>query len=156
MPRELHGDLDARYVRIAIVAAKFSSEITDKLLARAIQTIADCGGDITNIPVARVPGSMELAVIARKFAISGKYDAVLCIGCVIRGDTTHYDCVVNGTTEGITAVATQTGMPIIFGVLTCDTEEQAVARIDNGAYAARAAIEMANLIKKIEVKGKRA
>ena len=149
MPQELHGELDGRGVRIAIVAAKFSSEITDRLLARALQTLGDCGTDVERVPVARVPGSLELAVVARKFARSGRYDAVLCIGCVIRGDTTHYDCVVNGATQGITAVAAETGVPVIFGVLTCDTEEQAVARIENGAYAARAAIEMANLMKKV-------
>jgi 6,7-dimethyl-8-ribityllumazine synthase len=149
MPRDLQGELDARGVRLAIVVSRFNSEVTEPMLQRAILAIGQCGGDVERIPLARVPGSLELAVAAQTFATSNRYDAVLCIGCVIRGETAHYDCVVNGTTQGITAVAAQTGVPIIFGVLTCDTDEQAAARLDTGAYAARAAIEMANLLKKI-------
>lgn len=156
MVKELEGELSAKGLRLAVIAAKFTREITDKLLASAVETFVACGGDVSkNLTVARVPGSLELAVAARKFALSGRYDAVICLGCVIRGETSHYDAVVNGTTQGITAVSAQTGVPVIFGVLTCEDYKQAVARTDDkkkintGSYAARAAIEMANLLKKI-------
>lgn len=151
---EQHGEFDASKIRLAIVAAKFSRDIVDRLLGGALQAIADAGGDPDTVPVARVPGSMELAVAAKKFAESG-YDAVICLGCIIRGETSHYDAVVEGATRGLTDVATQTGVPILFGVLTCENREQALARSDEsqkknlGVYAACAAIEMANLMKKI-------
>ena len=153
--KERHGELDARGVKLAIVAAKFSRDIVERLLAGALGAIREAGGDPDSVPVARVPGSLELAVTARRFAEAG-YDAVICLGCVIRGETTHYDCVVQGTTRGITEVAAHTGVPVIFGVLTCENHEQALARSDEsrkmnlGSYAARAAIEMANLLKKIQ------
>lgn len=155
MPRELVGELNAKGLRLAVVVARFNHEITDKLLEGVLRTFEQAGGDVANLPVARVPGSLELAVVARKFAMTGRYDAVICLGCVVRGDTTHYDCVVEGTTQGIMAVGAETGVPIVFGVLTCDTWEQALDRVDasrvqhTGDYAAKAAIEMATLMKKI-------
>lgn len=154
MPQELMGELDARGVCLAIVVSRFTGEITERLLAGALQAIGDAGGDVASVPVARVPGSLELAVAARKFAQSG-YDAVICLGCVIRGETAHYDCVVQGATQSIAAVGVATGVPVIFGVLTCDDYDQALARSDEskkvnmGTYAARAGIEMANLLKTI-------
>lgn len=156
MAHELVGALNGKGLRLAVVVARFNHEITDKLLEGVLRslTAADC--DVKRLPVARVPGSLELAVVARKFALSGAYDAVICLGCVVRGETAHYDCVVNGATQGITAVGVETGVPVIFGVLTCDTWEQALDRVDasrklhTGDYAAHAAIEMANLMKRIE------
>jgi 6,7-dimethyl-8-ribityllumazine synthase len=151
---ERSGELDAKQIRLAIVASKFSGEIVDRLLAGALKAISEAGGDGIGVPVARVPGSLELAVTARHFAEAG-YDAVICLGCVIRGETSHYDAVVEGTTLGITQVSVQTGVPVLFGVLTCENREQALARSDEsqnknlGVHAARAAIEMANLLRKI-------
>jgi 6,7-dimethyl-8-ribityllumazine synthase len=154
MPQEWSGELSAAGLRLALVVSRFTSEITDRLLAGALEAIDRAGGDVRTLPVARVPGSLELAVVARKFAESG-YDAVICLGCVIRGETAHYDCVVQGTTQSIAAVAAETGVPVIFGVLTCDDYEQALNRSDAsrkmnmGVYAAQAGIEMANLMKKV-------
>ena len=104
--------------------------------------------------VARVPGSFELGVVAKTMAASKKYDAVICIGCVIQGATAHYDCVVQGTTQAIVTASLDTGVPVIFGVLTCGTIEQAIERSGSkmgnaGSSAALTAIEMANLMKKL-------
>ena len=160
MPTELVGELSARNLRLAVVVARFTGEITERLLEGALGAIAEAGGDVDSIAVARVPGSLELAVAARKFAAGG-YDAVVCLGCVIRGETSHYECVVQGATQSIAAVGVATGVPVIFGVLTCDDYEQALARSDEsrkmnmGAYAARAAIEMANLLNNIAAAGKK-
>lgn len=154
MPDELEGELTAGGCRLAIVVSRFNSFITEKLLSGALETYRRHGGDPESVTVARVPGSLELGLPAKKLAASGKYDAVLCIGCVIRGDTAHYDCVVDGTTKGVTDASMQSGVPVIFGVLTCDTVEQAVERAGTkmgnaGSGAVLAAVEMANLMKKL-------
>jgi len=155
MPRDLTGQLDASDCRLGIVVARFNSEITDRLLAGALQAIGECGGDVDAVPVAHVPGSLELAVAARGMAESGAFDAVICLGCIIRGQTSHYDVVVDGTIRGITDAIAATGVPVIFGVLTTEDREQALARSDEsmkrntGAYAGRAAIQMADLMKQI-------
>jgi 6,7-dimethyl-8-ribityllumazine synthase len=151
---ELVGEMSAKGLKLAIVVARFNSFITDRLLAGALETIGKHGGDPDQTPVARVPGSVELAVVARRFAQDRRVDAVICLGCVIRGDTTHYDCVVDAAVQGITHVGVETGVPVIFGVLTCHTSDQAMDRAGGahgnaGAAAAAAAIEMANLLKKI-------
>ena len=111
-------------------------------------------GDSQRLTIAHVPGSLELAVTARKLAETGEYEAVICLGCVIRGETDHYDHVSEQTAKGIREVGTQTGVPCIFGVLTTDTLEQALDRAgakqgNQGRHAMLAAVEMANLIKKI-------
>jgi 6,7-dimethyl-8-ribityllumazine synthase len=152
--KELIGEMSAKGLRIAIVVARFNSFITDKLLAGALEAISKQGGDANQVPVARVPGSLELAVVARKFAAERKFDAVICLGCVIMGETSHYDCVVDGARQGLVEVATQTGVPVVFGVLTCANSDQALDRAGGkhgnaGANAAAVAIEMANLLKKI-------
>ena len=155
MPQEFEGEMDASGVRLAIVVARFNRDITEKLLDGALGAIEKHGGDVDATPVVRVPGALELAVAAQKLARSGGYDAVICLGCVIRGETAHYDCVVNGATQGITDATSETGVPVIFGVLTTENREQALARadetrkLDSGASAARAAIEMANLMKEL-------
>lgn len=154
MPNVVEGDMSAAGVRLALVVARFNSFITEKLVEGALGTIRRHGGDVDKVTVAYVPGSLELAVPAKKLAASGKFDAVICIGCVIRGATAHYDCVVNGTTSGITQAAVETGVPIIFGVITTDSIEQAIERAGSkmgnaGAGAAAAAIEMATLMKKL-------
>ncbi|MBI1369805.1 MAG: 6,7-dimethyl-8-ribityllumazine synthase [Planctomycetes bacterium] len=155
MPIDYQGDLTAGENRFAIVVSRFNNEITDRLLEGALQALAACGVNIDEVPVAHVPGSLELAVVAKSLAITGQYDAVICLGCVIRGETTHYDCVAMGAVHAITAAAAETGVPIMFGVLTTEDDDQALARSDAarktnmGADVARGAVEMANLMNAI-------
>lgn len=154
MPRTIEGELTAGEAKLAIVVSRFNDFITGKLLDGALDAIRRHGGDPEAVTVAWVPGSLELAVPAKKLAGSGKYDAVICLGAVIRGSTMHYDCVVNGATSSINRAGTETGVPVIFGVLTCETIEQAIERAGTkmgnaGASAATAAIEMANLMGKL-------
>jgi len=152
--KELEGELVANDAKIAIVVARFNEFITSHMLQGAINTWTRLGGDEQSLTVAHVPGSFELAVTALQFAQSAEYQAVICLGCVIRGETDHYDHVVEQTVKGIREVGTQTGVPCIFGVLTCDTLEQAVNRAgakmgNQGRSAMMSAVEMANLLKKI-------
>lgn len=154
MAEVLEGELTVGESRLGIVVARFNSFITEKLLDGALDTIRRHGGDVDAVTVAKVPGSFELPVVAKKMAESGKYDVVICLGAVIRGSTAHYDCVIDGAATGIGEVALATGVPVIFGVLTCDTIEQAIERAGTkmgnaGSASALAAIEMASLIKKI-------
>lgn len=153
-PEELEGELVAGDARIAIVVARFNEFITRHLLDGAVNTWARLGGDPRKLTVAHVPGSFELPVTAKKLAESGKYEAVVCLGCVIRGETDHYDHVVEQAAKGIKDVGVQTGVPCIFGVLTCDTLEQAIhragAKMGNaGRSAMMAAVEMAHLLRKV-------
>ncbi len=136
--------------RFAIIAAKFNVEIVDKLLAGAVATLREHGVPDTAVEVVWVPGAFELPLVAKTLAATGNYAAVICLGAVIRGDTDHYDYVCQAATHGILQAGMETGVPIIFGVLTCDTEEQALERTggahgNKGADAAIAAIEMARL-----------
>jgi 6,7-dimethyl-8-ribityllumazine synthase len=138
----------------AIVAARFNELVVDKLTAGAISAFKRYGVADANVTVVRVPGSFELPLVAQKLAASKKYAAVLCLGAVIQGDTDHYDYVCSATTSGIAQASITTGIPVIFGVLTCNTMEQALDRAggkagNKGADAALAAIEMVNLLKKI-------
>ncbi|MBI1373839.1 MAG: 6,7-dimethyl-8-ribityllumazine synthase [Phycisphaera sp.] len=155
MPNVLEGESTAGENRFAIVVARFNNTITDKLLAGCLDTLRDAGADIDAIPVAKVPGSLELPIVARHFAESGGFDAVIVLGCVIRGKTTHYDAVVNGTQQGCTIASQETGVPVIFGVITAEDRDQAEARADVtrktniGRDAANAALEMANLLRKL-------
>ena len=148
------GNFDAKGLKFGIVCARFNEFITSKLLGGAYDAIKRHGGEETDIDVAWVPGSFEIPLIAKKMAESGKYDAVICLGAVIRGATGHYDMVANEMTKGIATASMQTGVPVIFGVLTTDTIEQAIERAgtksgNKGFDWANTAIEMANLIKKL-------
>jgi len=155
MPADYQGEHNARGVRLAIAVSRFNEPITKRLLDGALQAIDDCGGEADNVPVAHVPGALELGVVARRLATSGKVDAVICLGCVIRGQTGHYDTVVDGTRQALARIPIDTGVPVIFGVLTVESQQQALDRTDAsakhhaGADAARGAIEMANLLKKL-------
>ena len=128
LPDPVEGRLIADRARVAIVAARFNELIVDHLLVGAVNTWRRLGGSDDRLLVTRVPGALELPVTARQLAASGRADAVVCLGCVIRGETDHYDHVVEQTALGLREVATQTGVPCIFGVLTCDTLEQALHR----------------------------
>lgn len=150
----LEGNLIAEGMKIAIVASRFNEIITNKLLGGAIDSFVRHGGNENDITVAWVPGAFEIPLIAKKMAASKKYDAVVCLGAVIRGATPHFDMVANETTKGIAAVGLQSDVPVVFGVLTTDNIEQAVERAgskagNKGFEAATTAIEMHNLIKKI-------
>ena len=150
----IEGKLIAEGHKIAIVAGRFNEIITNKLLGGAVDAFKRHGGDEKDIDLAWVPGAFEIPLVAKKLAESKKYDAVVCLGAVIRGATPHFDMVANETTKGIAAAGLQTGVPIIFGVLTTDNIEQAVERAgskagNKGFEAVTTAIEMVNLMKQI-------
>ena len=149
MANILEGYLNGKDLKIGIVVARFNEFITSKLLSGAIDTNED------DIDVAWVPGAFEIPVVAKKLAQTGKYDAVICLGAVIRGSTTHYDYVCNEVSKGVAQVGMSTGVPTIFGVVTTENIEQAVERAgtkagNKGSDAAMAAMEMASLLKKIK------
>jgi 6,7-dimethyl-8-ribityllumazine synthase len=140
--------------RFAIVAGKFNREIVERLVAGATDALRKAGVPDNAVDLVWVPGSFELPLVAKRLAESKKYSAVICLGAVIRGDTDHYDYVCLAATEGILQASLLTGVPVLFGVLTCDTEEQALERAggeggSKGADAANAAIEMTNLLKSL-------
>lgn len=148
------GDFAAPSGRFAVVAARFNSLVTEALLAGCKDALARHGVAEDNVDVAWVPGSFEIPVVARALAESSKYSAVICLGCVIRGETGHYDHVAGQAAAGVMAAGVQTGVPVIFGVLTTDTVEQALNRSglkagNKGAESALAAIEMVNLLRVI-------
>ena len=150
----IEGKLIAEGQKIAIVAGRFNEIITNKLLGGAVDAFKHHGGDEKDIDLAWVPGAFEIPLVAKKLAETKKYDAVICLGAVIRGATPHFDMVANETTKGIAAAGLQTGVPIIFGVLTTDNIEQAVERAgskagNKGFEAVTTAIEMVNLMKQI-------
>ena len=153
----IEGNLSAAGQRIGIVAARFNEFITSKLLGGAEDSFLRHGGEADNLEVAWVPGSFEIPLIAKKMAKSGKYDAVVCLGAVIRGATPHFDMVANEATKGIANVGLQSDIPVVFvvfGVLTTDSIEQAVERAgtkagNKGFDAMTTAIEMVNLIGKL-------
>jgi 6,7-dimethyl-8-ribityllumazine synthase len=146
----LQGKLDATGMRFAIVVARFNAFITERLLLSACDGLLRLGARKQDIDIVRVPGSFEIPSAARTLAQTKKYDAILCIGCLLRGDTAHYDVIVNEVARGIGQSAQETGIPHAFGVLTCDTLEQAIDRAglkmgNKGFEAALAAVEMASL-----------
>jgi 6,7-dimethyl-8-ribityllumazine synthase len=156
-PANVRGGLDAAGLRIGVVASQFNNFITDRLLAGALDALQQSGGTEDQIQIVRVPGSFELPIVAKKLAASGRFDSIICIGCVLRGETSHYDVVVSETARGIQLAQLDTGVPLIFCVLTCDTLEQAIDRAglksgNKGYEAGLAAIEMAQLVRKIASK----
>ncbi len=146
----LEGKLNAGGKGYAIVVSRFNAFITDRLLQSAHDGLMQCGAEANDIKIVRVPGAFEIPSAARTLAETKKYDAIICLGCLLRGDTAHYDVIVNEVTRGIGQSAQETGVPHAFGVLTCDTLEQAIDRAglkmgNKGFEAALAAVEMANL-----------
>ena len=139
-------------MRVAIVAARFNEIIVNKLLGGAVDGLVRHGVEENNITAAWVPGAFEIPLAASKMAASGKYDAVICVGAVIRGDTSHYDYVCNEVSKGVAQVGLQSGIPVLFGVITTENIEQAIARAgskagNKGYDCALAAIEMVNLVE---------
>jgi 6,7-dimethyl-8-ribityllumazine synthase len=148
------GNLDASGMRFGIVVSRFNEFITDRLLRSAYDGLVRSGSREDDIEIVRVPGSFEIPSAARTLAETKKYDAIICLGCLLRGDTAHYDVIVNEVTRGIGQSAQETGVPHAFGVLTCENLEQAIDRAglkmgNKGFEAALAAVEMANLKKAV-------
>ena len=154
MANILEGYVTGKGLKFGIVVARFNEFITSKLLGGALDTLHRHEAADSDIDVAWVPGAFEIPIVAKKMAKSGKYDAVICLGAVIRGSTTHYDYVCNEVSKGVAQVGLQTGVPTIFSVVTTENIDQAIERSgtkagNKGADGAMAAMEMANLLKKI-------
>jgi 6,7-dimethyl-8-ribityllumazine synthase len=146
----IEGTLSASGKRFAIVVSRFNAFITERLLLSALDGLVRSGAKKKDLDLVRVPGAFEIPLAARKLAETGKYDAIICLGCLLRGDTAHYDVIVNEVTRGIGQSAQETGVPHAFGVLTCENLEQAIDRAglkmgNKGFEAALAAVEMASL-----------
>lgn len=154
MPTELHGQLTAADASFAIVVSRFNDLITKRLLEGAVDTIVRHGGNADRITIAWVPGAFEIPLAAAKLAKSGKHSAVICLGAVIQGATTHHEYINSQVAAGIMSITRETGIPVTFGVITCQSLEQALDRAggkvgNKGNDAALAAIEMVSLLKKI-------
>ena len=154
MANIIEGNITAKGLRFTIVASRFNEFITSKLLEGALDMLRRHGAAENAVDVVWVPGAFEIPLAAKKLASCGKYDAVICVGAVIRGATSHYDYVCNEVSKGVAQTALATGVPVIFSVVTTENIEQAVERAgtkagNKGADGAMAAMEMANLLKKI-------
>lgn len=154
MPKIIEGRLDAQGLKIGILVSRFNSFIGDRLVEGAIDALLRHGAEKDQLVVVKVPGAFEIPPVAKQMAESGRYDALVCLGAVIRGSTPHFDYVSAEVSKGIAAVSMDAGIPVTFGVLTTDTLEQAIERAgskagNKGFDAAMAAIEMANLYKAI-------
>ena len=152
MPIEIKGDMNGQGLHIGVIVSRFNEVITRKLLDSAVETLLSHGVRDEDITVSWVPGAFELPVVAKALAKSGRYQAIICLGAVIRGETSHYDFVAGQAARGISSVALETGVPAIFGVLTTENVEQALDRAggkvrDMGANTAAVAIETARLIE---------
>ncbi len=153
--KNVEGGLTVSGARFAIVVSRFNSFITDSLLSGALDALRRHGGKDEDVAVVRVPGAFEMPLVAQKLMKSGKYDAVIALGAVIRGGTPHFDYVAGEATKGLAQASLVTGVPVAFGVLTTDTIEQAIERAgtkagNKGAEAAMTAIEMVNLMRELD------
>jgi 6,7-dimethyl-8-ribityllumazine synthase len=154
MPKVIEGQLTAAGLKFAIVVSRFNGFISERLLSGALDAVARTGGRPDDIDIVKVPGSWELPVVVGELARQQRYDAIICLAAVIRGDTPHFDYVAGEAVKGIGHVAAESGVPVAFGVLTCNTLEQAIDRAgaksgNKGFDAAMAAIEMANLMRQL-------
>jgi len=153
--KTFEGKLDASGMRIALIVSRFNNLFTDKLLEGALDCIRRHGGEEDDLAVAYVPGAFEIPYVAAKLAGSGNYEAVICLGAVIRGDTPHFDYIANESAKGIAHIALETGIPVVYGLVTADTLEQAIERSgtkagNKGWDAAHSAIEMINLYREMD------
>lgn len=161
---QISGGLAGDGLHFGIVVSRFNNFITDRLLAAALEALQRAGAASKDVDVVHVPGSFELPLAAKKMAVTGRYDALIAIGCVLRGETAHYDYVCSETSRGLQLAQMDTGVPVMFCVLTCDTLEQAIDRAglkggNKGYEAGLGAVEMAQLSKKLrggaKAKGKK-
>lgn len=155
MPTYYEGNLNASGLRFGLVVARFNDFITEKLLSGAMDALVRSGADAGDVDIARVPGAFEIPLVAKKMAATGRYDAVIALGAVIRGATAHFEYVSAEVSKGVAQASLETGVHVSFGVITTDTIEQAIERAgtkagNKGYSAAISAIEMANLIKTID------
>ena len=153
-PGKIHGGLSGDSLRFGVVVSRFNSFITERLLQGAVDALERGGAASKDVDVIHVPGAFELPLTAKKLAATGRYDALIAIGCVLRGETAHYDYVCSETSRGLQLAQMDTGVPVMFCVLTCDTLEQAIDRAglkggNKGFEAGLAAIEMAQLSRKL-------
>jgi 6,7-dimethyl-8-ribityllumazine synthase len=153
-PAEIRGGLDAAGLRFGLVVSRFNSFITERLLDGALEALSQGGASAEQSAIVRVPGSFEIPLTAKKMALSGRYDAIIAIGCVLRGETAHFDYVAGEVARGVQLAQMDTGVPILFCVLTCDTLEQAIDRAglkggNKGREAGLAALEMAQLSRRL-------
>ena len=151
MPKFIEGNLEAKNFRYGLIVSRFNSFICDRLLEGALDTLVRHGAEENQLTVVRVPGAFEIPLMAKKMAESDKFDALICLGAVIRGGTPHFDYVCSEVTKGVATVSLDAGLPVSFGVLTTDSIEQAIERAgtkagNKGAEAAMSAIEMVNLM----------
>jgi 6,7-dimethyl-8-ribityllumazine synthase len=154
-PRIIEGDLQARDLRFAILASRFNEFVVDRLVQGALDLLRRHGVSEKQIDIVRVPGAFDMPVVARKLAVSRRYDAIVALGAVIRGETAHFDYVAGECAAGLARVSSDTGIPVAFGVLTTENTEQAVDRAggkagNKGADAAASAIELVNLLRRLE------
>ena len=154
-PKMIEGELLARDLRFAFVAARFNDFVVEPLIRGALDALKRHGASEKQIEIVRVPGAFDIPIVARKLALSRRYDALIALGAVVRGQTPHFDYVAGECASGLARIALESGVPVAFGVLTTDTMEQAVDRAggkagNKGADAALAAIEMANLLRRLE------
>ncbi|MFQ5900007.1 MAG: 6,7-dimethyl-8-ribityllumazine synthase [Thermodesulfobacteriota bacterium] len=154
MAKIIEGGLSAKGLKFALLVGRFNDFISDRLKEGALDTLLRSGADAKDIAIVKVPGSFEMPMIARKLAEGKEYDAIVCLGAVIRGSTPHFEYVSAEVSKGISKVSLETGVPVAFGVITADTLEQAIERAgtksgNKGKDAALSAIEMVNLLKKI-------
>ena len=152
--RELTGSLDGAGLRVGIVVSRFNRSVTEGLLAGALEALEKYGVAAEDVVVVRVPGAFEVPFAARRLAGAGVYDALICLGAVVRGETPHFEYIASAVAHGLTAAAAATGVPMAFGVLTTNTVEEALARAGDGPghkgrEAARAAIEMASVVARL-------
>ncbi len=154
MPKIIEGKLNAEGRKFAIVASRYNDFITEKLVGGALDALNRCGARDKDIEVFKVPGAFEIPLVAKRVAMTQRFDAIVCLGAVIRGSTPHFDFVAAEASKGIAQVMMETGLPVIFGVITVDTIEQAIERAgtkagNKGWDAAMTAIEMVDLLRKV-------
>ena len=155
MAKVIEGNILARGMRFGIIASRFNDFVGSKLIEGAVDALQRTGADAKDIEVIKVPGAFEIPLAARKIAQSGRYDAIICTGAVIRGATPHFDLISSGVAKGVAKVALEAGIPVVFGVITADTIEQAIERAgaksgNRGRDAALCAVEMVDLFRRLE------
>jgi len=151
-PRERAGSLDARGLKLGILCARWNPTVTDALLRSALETLETHGARAQDVSLVRVPGAFELPAAARALLESGELDAIIALGAIVRGETSHHEVLGHAVASALALLSAQSGVPVGFGLLTCDTMEQARARVSKGAEASEAAIEMANLRRQLRRK----
>lgn len=154
MPRTIEGDFNAAGIKAAIVVSRFNHFITDRLLEGAVDTFVRHGGKDEDLTIVRVPGAFEIPLVAKRVAVTGAFDGIICLGAVIRGATPHFDYIAAEVTKGIAHTGLETGCPVSYGVITADSLEQAIERAgtkagNKGAEATLSIIEMVNLMRQI-------